>query len=135
MNHLTAVPEYPCAKPLSSPRERNSWQPTPPRSRVPATSCKNRRRSTVCPCGEAGSSWILTSYNDGTGGVVSVLADTNVSTTFAESGDLAGSAGCNSFWGTYTTDGDELSIVSLDSTNLSCAEPAGDGALVASYEA
>ena len=94
-----------------------------------------------------------------------MLADTNVSTTFAESGDLAGSAGCNSFWGTYTTDGDELSIVSLNSTNLSCAEPAGimeqeaaylgalrdaatfrirgnglelraaDGSLVASYEA
>jgi len=108
---------------------------------------------------------LLTSYNNGKGGVVSVLADTSIGVTFDERGDLGGLAGCNSFWGAYTTDGDTLSISSLDSTNLSCTEPAGimeqevaylgalrdaatfnirgdalqlraaDGALVASYEA
>ena len=73
----------------------------------------------------SGSSWELASYSNGTGGVVTVLADTYISVTFAKSGDLAGLAGCNSYWGTYATQGDELSIESLDSTSLSCAEPAG----------
>ncbi len=68
---------------------------------------------------------LLTSYNNGKGGVVSVLAETSIGVTFDERGDLGGLAGCNSFWGAYTTDGDTLSISSLDSTNLSCTEPAG----------
>jgi heat shock protein HslJ len=73
----------------------------------------------------SGSSWELASYNNGTGGVVSVLEDSYVNITFDENGDIGGLAGCNSYWGTYTTDGDKLSIVSLDSTDLSCPEPAG----------
>ena len=72
-----------------------------------------------------GTSWLLKSYADGKGDVASVLEDTHVRITFSEK-YLAGSAGCNSYWGTYaTTDGDTLSISSLESTKLSCTEPAG----------
>ncbi len=72
-----------------------------------------------------GTSWVLSSYGDGNGGLVSVLEDTRVSIAFSDNGDLAGLAGCNSYWGTYATEDDELSIESLDSTSLSCTEPAG----------
>jgi heat shock protein HslJ len=73
----------------------------------------------------SGTSWELTSYSAGTDGLVSVLDDTLVNVTFAENGDFAGLAGCNSYWGTYTTDADELSIESIVSSSLSCIEPAG----------
>jgi heat shock protein HslJ len=73
----------------------------------------------------SGSSWKLASCSNGTGGVVSVLENTYVNITFDENGNLAGLAGCNSYWGTYTTEGDKLSIGSVGSTELSCAEPAG----------
>jgi len=72
-----------------------------------------------------GTSWVLRSYGDGNGGQVSVLEDTRVSVALSDNGDLAGLAGCNSYWGTYVTEDDELSIESLDSTSLSCTEPAG----------
>ena len=72
-----------------------------------------------------GSSWKLVSCTNGTGGVVSVLENTHVNITFDENGSLAGLAGCNSYWGTYTTEGDKLSIGSVGSTELACAEPAG----------
>jgi len=72
-----------------------------------------------------GTSWVLDSYRDGKGGVASVLEDTRVSIAFSDNGDLAGLAGCNSYWGTYAAEDDELSIGSLDSTSLSCPEPAG----------
>ena len=44
----------------------------------------------------AGSSWRATGINNGKGGVVSVLADTSVTISFAKDGKAAGSAGCNS---------------------------------------
>ncbi|MFH0915731.1 MAG: META domain-containing protein [bacterium] len=75
--------------------------------------------------GFTGSSWRLASYNNGTGGAVPVLADTDISVTFGEDGNLAGLAGCNSYWGIYTTDGDQLSLGSVGSTQLFCAQPPG----------
>jgi heat shock protein HslJ len=73
----------------------------------------------------SGSSWTLASYNNGTGGVVPVLEGTRVNITFERDGKLAGLAGCNSYWGTYSAEGNKLSIGSVDSTEQSCAEPAG----------
>jgi len=73
----------------------------------------------------SGSSWTLTEYSDGTGGVVPVLEGTRVNITFEKAGKLAGLAGCNSYWGTYTAEGGEVSIDSVDTTRQSCAEPVG----------
>jgi len=73
----------------------------------------------------SGSSWKLALCSDGTGGVVPVLEGTRINITFEQNGKLGGLAGCNSYWGTYTTEGNALSIGAVGSSELSCAEPAG----------
>ncbi len=73
----------------------------------------------------SGSSWRLAFCTNGSGGVVSVLKNTSVNITFDEEGNLAGLAGCNSYWGTYATEDNKLSIGPVGSTEQSCAEPAG----------
>lgn len=65
-----------------------------------------------------GSAWLLTSMNGTT-----VSADTPISLTFDET-ELSGVA-CNSFSGSYTTNGDEIEISQVVSTLKACVEPAG----------
>jgi heat shock protein HslJ len=69
-----------------------------------------------------GSEWELRAYNNGRGGVVSVLPGIVSTATFAADGQLHGSAGCNSFHGSYTVNGDALSIGPLATTRMMCEQ-------------
>lgn len=74
----------------------------------------------------AGTFWNVTSYNNGKEAVVGVLADTTVTVNFGASGEIGGSAGCNSFSGSYTSDGaGAIEIGMLASTMMACMEPEG----------
>ena len=64
-------------------------------------------------------------YNNGQGGVTSLLAETAMSLRFDEDGKLSGSAGCNGFSATYTIDGEALEIGKSASTRKHCPEPEG----------
>ncbi len=44
---------------------------------------------------------------------------------FDPSGEFRGTAGCNSYRGTYTVEGELISIKSLNVTEISCGEPPG----------
>lgn len=72
-----------------------------------------------------GSSWQVISYNNGKGGVVSLILDTEITANFDEEGQLTGSAGCNNYFAPYETDGDKITIGLAGATAMYCEEPAG----------
>jgi heat shock protein HslJ len=71
----------------------------------------------------AGTSWIVTGYNNGKQAVVSVAAGTELTANFGADGKLSGSAGCNNYTASYQTEGSKISIGLAASTRKAC-EPA-----------
>jgi heat shock protein HslJ len=57
--------------------------------------------------------------------VSSPIAGTEITASFAESGALTGSAGCNTYTATYTTDRGAIEIAQPAATEMACSEPAG----------
>ncbi len=72
-----------------------------------------------------GTLWQATSYNNGRGGVTSLVIGTEINATFAEDGTLSGSAGCNNYIATYTAEGEQISITPVATTMMMCPEPEG----------
>jgi heat shock protein HslJ len=71
-----------------------------------------------------GTDWVLVTFLDGAT-AASVLNGTEV-TLRLEQGSVTGTAGCNSYGGTYTWQGDpNLGIGPLNSTKMFCESPAG----------
>ncbi|MFC1874276.1 DUF4382 domain-containing protein [Chloroflexota bacterium] len=70
--------------------------------------------------------WILQSYGE-TGNLTDVLSGTEVTAEFVSSeGTVKGSAGCNSYFGSYEVEGSQLSIPGpIGATEMYCAEPEG----------
>jgi heat shock protein HslJ len=71
--------------------------------------------------GLAGPTWRVTGYNNGMGGVVSILSGTQLSMVFGDDGRVSGNTGCNMFDGTYTLSGSSLSFGPLVTTRRACA--------------
>jgi heat shock protein HslJ len=63
--------------------------------------------------------WGLISYQNADGDTVEALPDHEVTLEF-EDGRVAGNGGCNNFFGTYTVDGNQLTISALGSTMMAC---------------
>ncbi len=70
-----------------------------------------------------GTSWDVTTYNNGRQAVVGVLADTTLSLEFGDNGRVTGSAGCNSFTGTYAVSGADVTISDVAATRKMCVTP------------
>lgn len=68
--------------------------------------------------------WTVVSYNNGRGGVVSVIIGTELTMQFVD-GTVGGSAGCNNYNASYETDGDQITIGPAATTRKMCAEPEG----------
>ena len=76
---------------------------------------------------EAGTpvgSWEATAFLSGDA-VVTPIAGTELTATYGEDDALTGSAGCNRFTGSYSTDGGTIEIGELATTRKLCPEPAG----------
>ncbi len=73
----------------------------------------------------AGTSWIVTGYNNGRQAVVSVIVGTEMTATFGQDGNLSGSAGCNNYMATYQTNENNLTVGPAAATRKLCAEPEG----------
>jgi heat shock protein HslJ len=71
----------------------------------------------------SGTAWLVTGYNNGNQGVVSVLNGSTLTADFSADGAIGGSAGCNSYGGTYEAKENVITIGSLASTMMFCAEP------------
>ena len=77
------------------------------------------------PAPLVGTRWVLSSCNNGTGGMVSVLADTEITAEFDEDGGVTGSAGCNNYMAAYDVEGDAIDIGPAATTRMACEEPEG----------
>ena len=69
----------------------------------------------------AGNDWVVTAYASGEEAVVSVLLDTRLTALFTADGLLSGSAGCNQYHTTYTTDGTTIAFSPIATTRRMCA--------------
>ena len=70
--------------------------------------------------------WVLQSYGE-SGNLTDTLANTEITAEFVSSeGTVKGSAGCNSYFGSYEVEGDKLSIPGpIGVTEMYCMEPEG----------
>jgi len=73
--------------------------------------------------GLEGKTWVLESYGD-PGDPAAVIAGSEVTAEFLE-GEVAGTAGCNRYFGSYTADCENLSFGPLASTEMWCVDPEG----------
>ncbi|MBN8509910.1 MAG: META domain-containing protein [Burkholderiales bacterium] len=73
----------------------------------------------------AGSSWQVSSVNNGRQAVVGVIAGTRLTMVFGADGRLSGSAGCNTYGASYTADGSAIRVGPPAATRKACAEPEG----------
>ncbi len=69
------------------------------------------------------TNWLVTGYNNGTGGFTSVLADTELTALFDDA-NVSGSAGCNNYSAGYETNGHTISIGLAITTMKMCPEEA-----------
>ena len=67
----------------------------------------------------AGTSWELVAY-----GNTRPIPGTTITATF-EDGQLRGSAGCNSYFGSYQVSDDQIRVGDMAMTEMACLEPAG----------
>jgi len=73
----------------------------------------------------SGSSWEVVAVNNQSGGVQSVVIDSEPTLTFdEESSGVTGSTGCNDFSGNYSTDGDSIEFGDLAITQMFCEDTA-----------
>jgi heat shock protein HslJ len=77
--------------------------------------------------------WELIVYNNGQGGVVSVITGTKITATFDPNGGITGFAGCNNYLAEYTMTADSLEISSAVSTRKFCGQPEGVMAQESAY--
>ncbi|WP_341728678.1 META domain-containing protein [Brooklawnia sp.] len=73
----------------------------------------------------AGTSWLVTAFNNGDEAVVSVLDGTAPAIDFGADGQVSGTAGCNRVVGGFTTAAGTIKFSPLATTQMFCAEPEG----------
>ncbi len=69
-----------------------------------------------------GTEWVLLNYMDATGAVFTVPMAVTPTAKFS-SGQFSGFAGCNTFSGPFTQEGDTIHIGPLAGTKVACDEP------------
>ncbi|MCA9989502.1 MAG: META domain-containing protein [Anaerolineales bacterium] len=68
--------------------------------------------------------WRLTGYNNGREAFVGVLEEAEITAQFSN-GQVSGSAGCNTYSGTYEIQADQITIGQPAATLMFCSEPEG----------
>lgn len=78
--------------------------------------------------------WVLHAYNNGRGGVQSLLADTRITLQLRDDGKLAGTA-CNTYRGGFARSSErELQLVGpIAATRMACPQPPGTNAQEVAY--
>ncbi len=73
----------------------------------------------------ASTSWEVISYNNGKEAVVSVIIGTQITADFGEDGQLTGNSGCNSYFGSFETDEEKITIGPVGMTEMACLDTEG----------
>lgn len=66
--------------------------------------------------------WTVSGFNNGRDAVVGLEGDAPITLSF-EKGSVSGNAGCNTFRGAYTVDGQSVRLGPLASTRMACPAP------------
>jgi heat shock protein HslJ len=83
-----------------------------------------RAGATGAPMPIANITWNLEMYRSSSGSNIPVIQTTNVTALFGSDRSITGSAGCNSYTGTYTTSGSNgISVGPLATTRMYCGDP------------
>ncbi|MFN2136716.1 MAG: META domain-containing protein [Candidatus Promineifilaceae bacterium] len=72
-----------------------------------------------------GTEWQAIGYNNGTGGVQSLVLGSEITAVFSESGLVSGSAGCNDYRASFQVEGNNMTISPAAVTRKICPEPEG----------
>jgi heat shock protein HslJ len=110
--------------PEPTPTPRPTPRPTPtstPRPTPRPTSTPTPRPTPTPDPGSRldGTSWDLRDYRDTSGTVVTFPGSGNVTAEFAD-GRVSGFSGCNTYAGSYTTNGNRITITGFATTSLAC---------------
>ena len=81
--------------------------------------------SPVEPASLTGTNWLLTSYNNGKGGMQSLVIGSEISANFDEDGRMSGSAGCNTYSASYEATEGTINIGVVASTEMACMDLEG----------
>ncbi len=79
----------------------------------------------VEPATLVGTHWSLISYNNGRGGMQSLIIGTEITADFNEDGTMTGSAGCNDYSVPYEATEDMIKIGMAIRTEMACMDPEG----------
>ena len=82
--------------------------------------------SAAQPVPLVGTLWVMTSYNNGMGGLVSAQANINITALFGKDGSLEGFAGCNQYHAAYQTNDSQIKIGPTATTRMACEETVMD---------
>jgi heat shock protein HslJ len=77
------------------------------------------------PASLTGNLWQLQEYNNGRGGLVSVLGETEITLRLDEEGNVAGFAGCNRYQGQWQGSEEKFQLGPVSSTKKFCNQPEG----------
>lgn len=109
----TAPPVEPTTEPTSAPTATTEPAPAP--------------TETIPPAGDtsvlAGTAWDLVSFGPA-GAEEPAVPGSEVTLIFDATGQAGGSGGCNTYGGSYQTDGDNIAFGELVSTLMACADDA-----------
>ena len=75
----------------------------------------------------SGTSWIVTSYNNGREAVVGVISGTEMTAAFGDDGQVSGTAGCNNYFASYEAEAEAgtITIDQIGLTDMACEGPDG----------
>jgi polar amino acid transport system substrate-binding protein len=109
----TAVPPT-AVPPTAVPPTPVPPTPAPPTD-VPPTAVPQ-------PPAIVGKNWVLTTYNNGQGGMVSPIAGTTITALFGTDGKVTGSDGCNTYNAPYTASATTVTVGLPATTGMACPE-------------
>jgi ABC-type amino acid transport substrate-binding protein/heat shock protein HslJ len=69
-----------------------------------------------------GKNWLLTTYNNGQGALVSPIAGTQITALFGADGKVTGTDSCNTYTAPYTVSGKSLTVGAPVQTGMACPE-------------
>ncbi|MCA9948660.1 MAG: META domain-containing protein, partial [Anaerolineales bacterium] len=73
----------------------------------------------------AGTRWDVVNFNNGQGGLVTLLQNTHMTMVFSADGQLTGSASCNNYFASYQVNGSNITISPPGSSQRICDVPEG----------
>jgi heat shock protein HslJ len=109
-----------------APTDTEEPAPTDTEEPSPEETATEKPEATKIPGSDLiGPIWILDGYRNEVGEFTTPLESTQITLIFEENGTLIGESGCNTYSGSYETDGTNIIITGIMATGATCSEPEG----------